>query len=194
MAIIYSYPRLATPRDSDLLVLTHTDEETDEKSTNNITISNLAAFMLALGFQGTARTVPLFSQSGFQLVDSIIVADDEVNPTKMTVEGDLTVQQILTLEGVVKDSDGDVGTEGQVLVAKADGTLNFERPPAADTFIYVQNVPATVWNITHTLNKLPSVMVVDTGNTVVQGEITYTDNSNITINFTAGFAGKAYLN
>jgi len=194
MAIIYSYPRLATPRDSDLLVLTHTDEETDEKSTNNITISNLAAFMLALGFQGTARTVPLFSQSGFQLVDSIIVADDEVNPTKMTVEGDLTVQQILTLEGVVKDSDGDVGTEGQVLVAKADGTLNFERPPAADTFIYVQNVPATVWNITHTLNKLPSVMVVDTGNTVVQGEITYIDNSNITINFTAGFAGKAYLN
>ena len=194
MAIIYSYPRLTTPRDSDLLVLTHTDEETDEKSTNNITISNLAAFMLALGFQGTARTVPLFSQSGFQLVDSIIVADDEVNPTKMTVEGDLTVQQILTLEGVVKDSDGDTGTEGQVLVAKADGTLNFERPPAADTFIYVQNIPATVWNITHTLNKLPSVMVVDTGNTVVQGEITYIDNSNITINFTAGFAGKAYLN
>lgn len=194
MAIIYSYPRLSTPRDSDLLILTHTNEETDEKSTNNITISNLSAFMLGLGFQGTARTVPIFSQSGFQLVDSIIVADDEVNPTKMTVEGDLTVQQILTLEGVVKDSDGDVGTEGQVLVAKADGTLNFERAPSADTFVYVQNVPATVWNITHTLNKLPSVTVVDTGNTIVQGQITYIDNSNITINFTAGFAGKAYLN
>lgn len=194
MAIIYSYPRLSTPRDSDLLILTHTNEETDEKSTNNITISNLSAFMLGLGFQGTARTVPIFSQSGFQLVDSIIVADDEVNPTKMTVEGDLTVQQILTLEGVVKDSDGDVGTEGQVLVAKADGTLNFERAPSADTFVYVQNIPATVWDITHTLNKLPSVTVVDTGNTIVQGQITYIDNSNITINFTAGFAGKAYLN
>ena len=194
MAIIYSYPRLTTPRDSDLLVLTHTDEVTDEKSTNNITIANLAAFMLALGYQGTAGTVPIFSSSGFQLVDSIIVADDEVNPTKMTVQGDLTVQQILTLEGVVKDSDGDTGTEGQVLVAKADGTLNFERPPAADTFVFTQNAPATTWNIAHTLNKLPSVMVVDTGNTVVQGQVTYIDNSNITINFTAGFAGKAYLN
>ncbi len=194
MAIIYSYPRLTTPRDSDLLVLTHTDEVTDEKSTNNITIANLAAFMLALGYQGTAGTVPIFSSSGFQLVDSIIVADDEVNPTKMTVQGDLTVQQILTLEGVVKDSDGDTGTEGQVLVAKADGTLNFERPPAADTFVFTQNAPATTWAIAHTLNKLPSVMVVDTGNTVVQGQVTYIDNSNITINFTAGFAGKAYLN
>lgn len=194
MAIIYSYPRLATPRDSDLLILTHTDQETDEKSTNNITVANLSAFILALGYQGTAGTVPIFSSSGFQLVDSIIVADDEVNPTKMTVEGDLTVQQILTLEGVVKDSDGDMGTEEQVLVAKADGTVNWERAPSADTFVFTQNTPATQWDITHTLNKLPSVMVVDTGNTVVQGQITYTDNSNITINFTAGFAGKAYLN
>lgn len=194
MAIIYSYPRLATPRDSDLLVLTHTDQETEEKSTNNITVANLSAFILALGYQGTAATVPIFSSSGFQLVDSIIVADDEVNPTKMTVEGDLTVQQILTLEGVVKDSDGDTGTEGQVLVAKADGTLNFQRSPSADTFVFTQNIPATTWSVAHTLNKLPSVMVVDTGNTVVLGQVTYIDNSNITINFTAGFAGKAYLN
>ena len=62
------------------------------------------------------------------------------------------------------------------------------------TFVYDQVAPATTWNIAHNLLKFPSITVIDTGNTVVQGEYTYTDNNNVTLNFSAAFAGKAYLN
>ena len=62
------------------------------------------------------------------------------------------------------------------------------------TFIFNQAVPATVWNITHNLGKFPSVSVVNSNNLLINGEITYIDDNNLTCNFSAGFAGKAYLN
>ena len=62
------------------------------------------------------------------------------------------------------------------------------------TFVFNQGVPATTWNITHNLGKFPSITVIDTGDTVVTGEYTYIDNNNVTLNFSAGFAGTAYLN
>ena len=62
------------------------------------------------------------------------------------------------------------------------------------TFIFTQAVADTVWNIEHSLCKFPSVTVVDTGNTVVIGEVHYVDNNNIQITFNSAFSGKAYLN
>ena len=62
------------------------------------------------------------------------------------------------------------------------------------TFEFTQVVPATTWNITHNLGKFPSITVIDSGNTVVTGEYIYTNNNQVTLNFSATFAGKAYLN
>ncbi len=62
------------------------------------------------------------------------------------------------------------------------------------TFIFNQGVAATTWNVNHNLGKFPSVTVIDTANTVVNGEYEYIDNNNITLKFSAAFAGKAYLN
>ena len=64
----------------------------------------------------------------------------------------------------------------------------------APTFIFTQAVAATVWNVSHNLVKFPSITVIDTANTVVNGEYTYIDNNNVTLKFSAAFAGKAYLN
>ena len=64
----------------------------------------------------------------------------------------------------------------------------------APTFIYEQIGPATTWNIPHDLGKFPSVSVVNNNNIIINGEVTYIDNNNIQINFSAGFSGKAYLN
>jgi len=64
----------------------------------------------------------------------------------------------------------------------------------APTFIFNQNTVATTWNIQHNLGKFPSITVIDTGDTVVAGEYIYIDNNNVQLNFSAGFAGKAYLN
>jgi len=65
---------------------------------------------------------------------------------------------------------------------------------ADKTFEFTQGVPAVTWNIQHNLGKFPSVSVVNNNNVVINGEITYIDNNNLTCNFSAAFAGKAYLN
>ena len=64
----------------------------------------------------------------------------------------------------------------------------------APTFIFVQGVPATVWNIPHNLGKFPSVSIINNNNIVINGEVTYIDNNNVQLNFSAGFSGSAYLN
>ena len=70
-------------------------------------------------------------------------------------------------------------------------TLSSQGSP---TFEFNQVVPATTWTITHNLGKFPSITVIDSGNTVVNGEYTYIDNNKIVLEFSAAFAGKAYLN
>lgn len=52
----------------------------------------------------------------------------------------------------------------------------------------------SVWNINHNMDKRPSVTVIDTAGSVVQGEITYVDSNNLTLTFSAAFKGTAYLN
>ena len=64
----------------------------------------------------------------------------------------------------------------------------------APTFIFTQGAAATTWDITHNLGKFPSVSVVNNNDIVINGEVTYIDNNNVQLNFSAGFAGKAYLN
>lgn len=61
-------------------------------------------------------------------------------------------------------------------------------------FEYVQGVPSAQWDIVHNLNKFPSITVVDTANTTVIGSYEYTSLDTVTLNFSAPFAGKAYLN
>lgn len=61
-------------------------------------------------------------------------------------------------------------------------------------FTYIKNTPDKIWEITHNLDKYPSVTVVDSAGSVVMGDITYTSKSAIKITFSAAFSGKAYLN
>jgi len=68
-------------------------------------------------------------------------------------------------------------------------------------FTHIQGVPSTIWNITHELNRYPSVTVADSAGTVVIGEVLYGNGTiapnelnEITLYFSAGFSGYAYLN
>ena len=62
------------------------------------------------------------------------------------------------------------------------------------TFVYNQATSSDVWEIEHNLDKYPSVTVVDSGGSVVVGEIVYIDKNNIRITFASAFSGKAYFN
>lgn len=61
-------------------------------------------------------------------------------------------------------------------------------------FVFNQNVASDLWEINHNLNKFPSVTVVDSGNNIVIGEVTYINENSLQIIFTSPFSGSAYLN
>lgn len=61
-------------------------------------------------------------------------------------------------------------------------------------YVHDQAIPSATWNITHSLGKYPSVTVVDSAGSVVEGEISYTDANSLVLTFVGGFAGKAYMN
>lgn len=61
-------------------------------------------------------------------------------------------------------------------------------------FVFVQATPSTTWSVNHNLGKFPSVSVVDSAGTQVQGRVDYADSNNLTITFVNQFSGKAYIN
>jgi hypothetical protein len=89
-----------------------------------------------------------------------------------------------------------LGGNGSVYTDNYYDVVNFSLPASAadKTFTFVQAVPSMVWSITHTLDKFPSVSVINNNNVVINGEVTYINTNNVQLNFSAGFSGKAYLN
>jgi len=86
----------------------------------------------------------------------------------------------------------------QVVVEEESPTVIEVRLASATTsnsrrHVHTQALPATSWTVTHTLGGKPSVMVVDSADTVVVGDVTYVSNTELRIDFTAPFAGYAYL-
>jgi len=61
-------------------------------------------------------------------------------------------------------------------------------------FEFTKGVPATTWDITHNLNKFPSITVIDTANTTVIGSYEYINKNRVVLSFSTAFAGKAFLN
>lgn len=192
MAIIYTY-NTALPALDDILLGTEKDA-TLRNPTKNFKISDLAKFIID-SVNGTNLTVPLFFDvtdpitglTSTTLVDSILTQNANPGGTTLTIAGNISIT------GTLADNNGNIGVLGKVLTSTGAGIVWDDSPQSA-TFVFTQGVPATTWNITHNLGKFPSITVIDTGNTVVVGEYNYTSNTNVILTFSAGFAGKAYLN
>ncbi|ROL55658.1 hypothetical protein D9V84_11175 [Bacteroidetes/Chlorobi group bacterium Naka2016] len=57
-----------------------------------------------------------------------------------------------------------------------------------------QDLPALEWIIQHNLGKKPSVEVIDSAGTKVEGEIEYIDDNTVKIKFSSEFSGVAICN
>tara|TARA_R110002072_G_scaffold231153_1_gene388495 strand:+ start:514 stop:1089 length:576 start_codon:yes stop_codon:yes gene_type:complete len=191
MAIIYTY-NTVIPESDDILLGTEKNASL-RNPTKNFKISEIAKFIID-SVNGTSLTLPLFFDVtdpvtgvvSTTLVDSILTQNANPGGTTLTIAGNISIT------GTLADSNASVGTNGQVLTSTVTGIAWADNVQA--TFEFTQGVPATTWNITHDLNKFPSITVIDTGNTVVTGEYNYTSNKTVTLTFSAAFAGKAYLN
>jgi hypothetical protein len=61
-------------------------------------------------------------------------------------------------------------------------------------YTHNQGIANATWNVTHNLNKFPSVSVVLSTGQKGYGDVTYTDANNLTVSFAAAESGKAYIN
>jgi len=61
-------------------------------------------------------------------------------------------------------------------------------------YSHTQSTPESVWEVTHNLGKKPSVIVVDSADTVVMGGIEYVTLNTVRLTFVGAFSGKAYFN
>jgi hypothetical protein len=61
-------------------------------------------------------------------------------------------------------------------------------------YVHVQSEPSAVWTASHNLGKRPAVVVVDSAEDVVYGEIRHIDDNTVRLTFVGAFAGKAYFN
>lgn len=91
------------------------------------------------------------------------------------IQGEQGIQGIQGIQGV----QGPAGEDG------LDGDL---------TYVHDQAIPALVWNVTHNLGKKPSVTVIDTADTTMEGKIEYVDNNNVILTFNSSFSGTAIFN
>lgn len=193
MAIIYTYPTVF-PEANDILLGTEKDA-TLRNPTKNFLVKDLAAYIIT-SFGGTSLDVPIFidvtdPSTGLtvtQLTNSIMSQNASPGGTMLTIAGNLSVT------GTYTDSTGSVGTAGQVLSSTATSTAWIDAP-GAGTGIF-PNASALVWTINHagTWGPYPSVTVINNNNIVLYGEVKYITTTQLTITFSATFAGTAYLN
>lgn len=107
------------------------------------------------------------------------------------------VGENITINDVVKK----VETNAYYLQIKESGFKDdfiIENPDNEETddkhFIYHQRVASNVWVIEHNLNKYPSVTTIDSGGTIMIGQVIYVDPNTIVVTFNIKITGTAFLN
>jgi hypothetical protein len=126
-------------------------------------------------------------------------------PDFLTVETDPTVpshvKSISTTDIDNWDSSYDNTITSVTITGDVTKTINLNQQDGGvvsvsfkDTYVHTQGAPSSSWAVNHDMNKYPSVTVVDSSDNVVEGEVEYNSLNTLTINFSGGFSGKAYIN
>lgn len=116
----------------------------------------------------------------------------EIFNKDVSVLGELTLNPSNSVGNIVT-----INGSGQVkfrTTAEMASDIGVATGSSDANYVHDQSIPALIWNIAHSLNKKPAVLVVDTADTVVIGKIEYIDNNNVKLTFNGSFSGYAYFN
>lgn len=72
-------------------------------------------------------------------------------------------------------------------------STNNQNTGTDNTILFIQNTPTLSLNITHNLNKYPTIVLLDTSNSLVEGNISYPSLNRVSIVFDAEFTGKVSI-
>ena len=107
--------------------------------------------------------------------------------SNITVKNQESISVTITQSGYNKSTVIKQPVENQIDIRglKGGGDKNY---------VHVQDTPASVWTASHNLGKKPAVVVVDSAEDVVYGDIRYIDDNTVTLTFVGAFSGRAYFN
>ena len=122
--------------------------------------------------------------------------DSPVTNTLENIQGELetAVFNDVTLTGNSTSDNPPLSDSSQRIATTEYVTEKISERLTQSRYVHIQGVASEIWSINHNLNRPPSVTVVDSAGQVVLGNVIYIDNNNISVQFSAGFSGKAYLN
>lgn len=154
MAIINTYPT-ATPKGADLLIGTQVKDDTVlENSTKSFSVDALGSYIVTstsgITGSGTLNTIAMFTPNGQAVgnsritqsaqgaginVNTNLTVSDDLDVTgsietdsSLAVEGVSTFRGAVKLLDVVKDTNDDLGTNGQLLVSNAQSNVEWKDP------------------------------------------------------------------
>ncbi len=90
-------------------------------------------------------------------------------------------------------AEGPSAYEAWVAAGNAGTIEEFVASFGQNYYRHIQGTPAVLWHVSHTLNRYVAVTVVDSAGSMVEGDVTYLSPSQLTIEFSAPFAGEAFL-
>jgi hypothetical protein len=110
-------------------------------------------------------------------------------------------EEVINILAGAQGPEGAQGPVGPIGVTGATGTQGPTGPQGPQgvtgsdlNYHYVQGAPSAVWVINHNLNKYPNLVVIDSAGSEVEGAIVYNSTNQLTVTFSGGFSGDAYLN
>ncbi len=68
-----------------------------------------------------------------------------------------------------------------------------EEVAALVSYTHTQSVPSSSWTIAHDLGFYPNITVFDSADSMIEGAVTHTNSSSLTVTFSAAISGRAYL-
>lgn len=60
-------------------------------------------------------------------------------------------------------------------------------------YVHIESIPNASWTIIHGLSFIPSITIVDSAGTAVEGDYNYPNENTVIATFVGAFSGKAYL-
>lgn len=125
-------------------------------------------------------------QTDIQVQEAIQAESDVIN-ARIDAE-------VNTLNERIDDIEGSAITEivglGNISATQSDNTVTI----TSETYVFEQGIPSETWEITHNLNKYPTVDLVDSSGRVFKSEVDYIDTNSLTVYINGSLSGKAYLN
>ena len=110
-------------------------------------------------------------------------------PTPKVITMTITHEDTSTPVNVNMTLPGPTGPQGAQGLEGPQGVPG----PSIPDYIHNQIAASKTWEITHSLNKYPTVTVVDSGGSIVYGEVVYVDQNRVLVTFSAMMSGTASL-